>query len=104
MLAKFKIYIVMALTILSLLSTTAYLNNRLETKKEELKTANKNLELATVAYELSLKIEAETSYAKGLSEQSKKQVIKKQTRLKKAIKKRGKIKNEKDSDFIVFTF
>jgi len=75
--------------------------NNQEALKEE---AFKNLELAEKTYQENIEIEKKFSFAEGQAQANKKVVIKNTQVLKKAIQKRGEIKNEDDSNFTVFSF
>ena len=87
-----------------LLSYAVYQTNRANNKAEALDIANKNIEEMANSHANELILVRDISYAEGQAIASKKAVVKHSNNLKKVIEKRGEIKDEKDSNFIIYSF
>lgn len=70
----------------------------------KLNEANENNRLMNEAYELTLKVEKETSVQKAITQEQKEVVVTKYKTLIKEVEKRGEIKQDEKSSFTIVTF
>lgn len=101
---KFKYYIIAIFILTTLYFYMTSMRATIELQKQTIKNKEENEKNIIDAYELTLKVEKETSVQKAITQEQKEVVVTKYKTLIKEVEKRGEIKQDEKSNFTIVTF
>jgi serine/threonine-protein kinase RIO1 len=101
---KFKYYIIAIFILLSLYFYMTSLKTTIELQKQTITKNEIDKQNIIDGYELTLKVEKETSVQKAITQEQKEVVVTKYKTLIKEVEKRGEIKQDEKSSFTIVTF